>query len=171
MFAEDAKDAAPAGFPTPVKEHEWLRQFAGEWESECEATFGEGQPAITCQGSMTSRMLGEFWVVSESTAEMMGTKITAVQTIGFDPATSKYVGTWVDSMTSHMWKYEGSVDEATQTLTLEAEGPNFLAEGKTARFRDIYQFKSPDHIASSSQMQADDGAWTTFMTGSLRRKN
>jgi hypothetical protein len=168
LRADDA--AAPVGFPTAVKEHELLRKFVGEWESECQGTFGEGQPAFTCQGALTSRMLGDFWVVNESTTEMMGVKVTAVQTIGFDPATGKYVGTWVDSMTSHMWKYEGTLDEATQTLTLEAEGPNFMAEGKTAMFRDIYQFKTPDQIDASSQMQADDGTWTTFMSGSMRRK-
>jgi hypothetical protein len=124
-------------------------------------------------------MLGEFWVVSEyrgdwvvseNRGETGGTSMTAIQTIGYDPEKKKYVGTWVDSMTTFIWKYEGTVDESGKTLTLEAEGPNFMAAGKLAKFRDAYEFKSKDHIVATSSMQGEDGKWVTFMTGNLRRK-
>jgi hypothetical protein len=157
-------------FPTPEKEHEWLKQFVGEWESEAEASFGEGQPSIKCKGTMKSRMLGGFWVVSEAKADMMGMEMNSVQTIGYDAKSKKYVGTWVDSMMNHMWKYSGEVDDSGKKLILEAEGPNFLAGGKIAKFRDAYEFKSKDHIIATSAMQGDDGKWTTFMTGNIRRK-
>lgn len=160
----------PPKFPAPQKEHEWLKQFVGEWESEVEAAMGPGQPAIKCKGTMSSRMLGGFWVVSESKSDMMGMQMNSIQTIGYNPKTKKYVGTWVDNMLDHMWKYEGSVDAAGKLLTLEAEGPNFLVEGKTTKFRDAYEFKSKDHIVMSSSMLGDDGKWTTFMTGNIKRK-
>jgi len=80
------------------------------------------------------------------------------------------VGTWVDSVTSHLWKYEGTVDDSGKTLTLEAEGPNFMADGQTAKFRDVYTFKSKDHIIVRSSMQSEDGSWVQFMTSSYRRK-
>jgi hypothetical protein len=162
---------APPKFPGPEQQHEWLRQFVGEWESEAEGTAGPGQPAMKCKGTMRSRMLGGFWVISETNAEMMGTTMNAIQTIGYDPAKKKYVGTWVDSMMNHLWKYEGTVDATGKTLTLEAEGPNFFAEGKVTKFRDAYEFKSKDHIIATSSMLGDDGKWITFMTGNARRKN
>jgi hypothetical protein len=158
------------GLPQPQAEHEWLRQFVGEWETEGQALAAPGEPAMTCKGTMRSRMLGGFWVVSESQTEMTGASVKAIQTIGYDPEKKKYVGTWVDSMINHLWKYEGEVDETGKKLTLEAAGPNFLAAGKTAKFRDAYEFKSPDHIITTSQMQGDDGQWVTFMTGHARRK-
>jgi hypothetical protein len=40
-------------FPKPVKEHEWLEQFVGEWESEGEGSFGEH--TIKCKGQETVR--------------------------------------------------------------------------------------------------------------------
>ena len=116
------------------------------------------------------RMLGGFWVVSEMKIEAMGTQETALQTIGYDPQAKKYVGTWVDSMVNHMWKYEGTVDDSGKILTLKAEGPNFMVAGKLAKFRDVYEFKSKDEIATSSQMLGEDGKWVTFMTGTSRRK-
>src|SRR5690606_19546068 len=102
--------------------------------------------------------------------DAMGQPMNAVQTIGYDPEKKKYIGTWVDSMMHHMWKYEGEVDASGKKLTLEADGPNYLEPGKTSKFRDIYEFKSDDEIATSSQMQGPDGQWITFMTGTAKRK-
>lgn len=96
--------------------------------------------------------------------------MSGIQTIGYDPAKKKYIGTWVDSMMNHLWRYEGTVDGLGKTLTLEAEGPNFMGDGKMATFRDVYEFKSADHIAVSSMMLQQEGQWITFMTGDFRRK-
>ncbi len=155
--------------PKPQKEHEWLQQFVGQWETESEAFMGPDQPAVKCRGTMSARMLGGFWVISDVSGDAMGTQMAALQTIGYDAQAKKYVGTWIDSMANHMWKYEGTVDSAGKTLTLEAEGPNFMLDGKLAKFRDIYEFKSKDEIALTSQMLGDDGQWITFMTGVSKR--
>ena len=160
----------PPEMPKPVKEHEWLNQFVGEWESETEGQAGPDGPAMHCKGTMKNRMLGGFWVVSEVTNVMDGQEMTAVQTIGYDTEKKKYVGTWIDSMFNHMWKYEGWVDESGKKLVLEAEGPNMMAPGQTAKYRDSYEFKSPDHIVVTSEMQGEDGKWTTFMTGNAKKK-
>lgn len=157
-------------FPAAQQEHEWLKQFAGEWETESEGSMGPGQPVMKCKGTINSRMLGGFWVVSDLKSEMMGMSVNALQTIGYDGQLKKYVGTWVDSMMGYLWKYEGAVDPSGKILTLEAEGPNFMAEGKLTKFRDAYEFKSKDHVVMTSSMLGPDGKWTTFMTGNARRK-
>ena len=155
--------------PTPQKEHEWLEQFVGEWESEAEAVFAPGMPPIKCKGTETARKLGGFWIVAESESTPMDMPMSAVMTLGYDTEKKKYVGTWVDSMFNHMWKYEGTVDDAGKVLTLEAEGPNPLT-GKLGKFRDVTEFKSKDHKVLTSSMQGEDGEWVTFMTANYRRK-
>ncbi len=70
---------------------------------------------------------------------------------------------------NHLWHYEGTLDSKGKTLTLEAEGPDFADPSKTAKFRDSYEFKSPDHIIGTSSMQNQDGKWEVFMTGEFRR--
>ncbi len=159
-----------AQLPKPEKEHELLQLFVGQWDSESEASMGPGQPPMKCKGSMKSRMIGGFWVVSDMTGDMAGTTMTAVQTIGYDAEKKKYVGTWIDSMMNYMWKYEGTVDETGKILTLEAEGPNFMAAGKLTKFRDAYEIKSADHIVATSSMLTEDGKWIVFMTGNLTRR-
>jgi len=163
-----AQDAVDLSVPQP--QHQFLHQFVGEWETASEATIEPNQPPMKATGKMSTRMLGEFWAVSESTTEMMGTKVNAVQTIGYDPRSKKYVGTWVDSLMNHMWKYEGSVDQSGKILTLEAEGPSFTQADKLAKYRDLYEFQSKDQIHISSQMLDESGTWVTFVTGTAKRK-
>ena len=42
--------------------------------------------------------------------------------------------------------------------------------GKLTKFRDSYEFKSPDHIISTSEILGADGKWITFMSGESHRK-
>jgi len=170
LLATCALQAQEPKFPPPEKAHEWLQQMVGEWDAEMEAMAAPGQPAMKCKGTIQARSLGGYWVVSEMKADMMGKPMIGIQSIGYDPKTKKYVGTWVDSMSAHIWKYEGTLDESGKILTLEAEGPNFMLEGKMAKFRDVYEIKSKDEIKTSSGMQGDDGKWITFMNGISKRK-
>lgn len=170
LFAVAAAAQDQPKVPAPQKEHEWLQQFVGDWESEMEVNPGPTGEKSTCKGTAQTKSLGGFWVVTDVKSEMLGTPFTAVQTIGYDAKTKKYVGTWVDSMMNHMWKYEGSVDPTGKILTLEAEGPDMVHEGKTTLYRDIYEFKSKDHVVMTSTVKGEDGKWVTFMTGNSRRK-
>jgi hypothetical protein len=156
--------------PTPTKEHEWLKQFVGEWDTDMEATMAPGQPPMKCKGSMSSKAIGGFWVLNEITGDWMGTKTLGYLTIGYNLAAKKYVGTYVDSMTDHLWKYSGTVDSTGKTLTLEADGPSLIDPKKTCKFKDAYEFKSKDHIVATSTMQGDDGKWVVIMSGNIKRK-
>lgn len=156
-------------FPGPEKEHQWLQKFVGEWATTSKATMGPDQPPMECTGTIKSRMMGGFWVVNEIKISFQGDPMLALQTIGYDAAKKKYVGTWVDSATNHMWLYEGTIDESGKKLTLEAEGPNFMSEGKLTKFRDAYEFKTPNHIIVTSSMLGNDGQWITFLTGDAKR--
>ena len=158
-----------SAFPTPAQQHNWLQKFTGEWATESKATMIPGQPAMECHWKMSSRSLGGFWILNEMTGEMSGAPMTCIQTIGYDENKKKYVGTWIDSMTAFMWKYEGTVDPSNTTLTLNAEGPNFIEAGKLTQFQDVYEFTSADEILMSSRMLGPDGKWITFMSGSAKR--
>ncbi|REJ88008.1 MAG: DUF1579 domain-containing protein [Planctomycetota bacterium] len=164
-----AANAQLPDFPAPSEEHKWLEQFAGEWVTVSKtAEFGD-QPSMEHKGAMTSEMLGGFWAVNRFQGNTGGIEFKALQTIGYDAARKKYVGTWIDSMLDQLWNYEGELDESGKTLVLTAEGPNFFDGGKLTEFRDSYEFKSADLIITTSEIKGPDGKWFTFMTGEMTR--
>ena len=156
--------------PGPEKEHEWLKKFEGEWKTISKGKAGPDQPAMEITGKISSRMIGKLWVINEMNADFGGARMHGIQTVGYDPAKKKYVGTWVDSMMNHMWKYEGTVDESGNKLNLDARGPAAMSpDGKPGLYRDSYEFKTPDLIIVTSSAQNEDGEWVPFMTGEATR--
>jgi hypothetical protein len=154
----------------PEKEHQWLQQLVGEWEAESEAILAPGQPPMKCQGTESVRAIGGLWTVAETKNDFQGMQVTGVMTLGYDPQKKKYVGTWIDSMTNYLWKYEGALDEEGKILTLETEGPGHGDPGKLARFRETFEIKGQDHKVFTSSIQGEDGKWFTFLTTHYRRK-
>jgi hypothetical protein len=153
--------------PAPQKEHEWLNQFVGEWELESEMLLEPGKPPVKGKGTESVRSLGGFWIVSEMKGECLGFTVTGVMTVGYDPRTKKYVGTWVCSACDWLCHYEGSVDG--KTLTLHCEGPN-PTTGKTAKMKDVMEWKDKDTRVLTSSILGEDGKWTVFMTATAKRK-
>ncbi len=156
--------------PAPQKEHEWLKQLEGEWIVESEAVMAPGQAPIKGKGTEVVRSLGGFWTIGEIKSDFMGTPVTGFMTLGYDPQSKKYVGTWVASVDGHLWKYEGTVDASGKVLTLNTEGPNLAAPGKMAKMKDVIEIKNKDQKVLTSYMQNDDGKWVQFMTMNARRK-
>ena len=54
--------------------------------------MGPGQPPIESKGKIRSRKIGDLWLVSEMNTDMMGTPITALQTLDYDAKSKKYAG-------------------------------------------------------------------------------
>jgi hypothetical protein len=155
---------------TPEKEHRWLQQLVGAWTSEGEATMEPGKPAEKWKGTETVRSLGGLWILAEGQGEMPGGgTATTLMTLGYDPLKKRYVGTFIASMMTHLWVYDGALDAGERSLVLEAEGPSMAAEGKMARYRDVIEIKSDDHRVLTSHMLGDDGKWHHFMTANYRR--
>jgi hypothetical protein len=155
--------------PPPVKEHEWLNQFVGNWDYETEIFMDPTKPPMKVKGTEVVRSLGGFWIVADGKSEMMGKPFTSVLTLGFDPQSKKYVGTWVDSMGSTLWKYEGNVDSSGKILTLETEGPCPMKPGQLSKFREVTEWKSKDERVFTSNMLGDDGKWTMIVRVTSRR--
>ncbi|MGH8495895.1 MAG: DUF1579 domain-containing protein [Gammaproteobacteria bacterium] len=155
----------------PQKEHHWLQRLVGEWAYEIECSMGPGQPPFKSAGSETVRSLGGLWMVAEGQGEMPdGGAATTIMTLGYDPRKQRFTGTFIASMMTHLWVYDGALDAAGKVLTLDAEGPNFTADGKMTKFQDAIELRSDDHRVLTSRMLGDDGEWQEFVTAHYRRK-
>ncbi|MBO0698731.1 MAG: DUF1579 domain-containing protein [Zavarzinella sp.] len=155
----------------PQQEHHWLQKLVGEWTTEMQASMGPDKPPETFRGTETVRSVGGLWVVCDSRGEMPGggTAYT-MMTLGYDPAKKRFVGTFIGSMMTHLWVYDGQLDASGKVLTLDTEGPDFKTPGKLVRYQDIIEWKGDDHRVLSSQTPGEDGKWQQFMTAHYRRK-
>jgi hypothetical protein len=154
----------------PQKEHQWLQKLVGEWTYESEAPMEPGKPPEKCTGTENVRSLGGVWVLCEGRGEMPGGgTATTIMTLGFDQVKKRYVGTFIGSMMTNLWVYEGELDAASKVLTLDTEGPSFTAEGKIAKYKDAIEIKSDNHRVLTSNFLDDDGEWHHFMTANYRR--
>jgi Protein of unknown function (DUF1579) len=154
----------------PQKEHQWLDRFIGEWTSETEITMGPDQPPSKTKGTEVVRSIGGLWMVAEGEGEMPGGSTgKTMMTLGYNPQNDRYVGTFIGSMMTHLWIYNGSLDAAGKVLTLDTEGPNF-SQSSITKYKDIIEFISGDHRVMTSQILGDDGNWLQFMTAHYWRK-
>ena len=158
----------------PQKEHRWLEKLAGEWTYEGEATMAPGQSPEKFKGTESVRSLGGLWTLLEGQGQMPeGGPSTTLMSLGYDPQKKRFVGTFIGSMMTHLWIYDGELDAAGKVLTLHAEGPDMrpeAKEGKMVKYKDMIELKSDDHRVLSSHALGDDGKWHHFMTANYRRK-
>ena len=165
------KNQASMVWVEPYKEHHWLQKLVGEWTYETEVKMGPDQPPEKATGTESVRSLGELWILAEGQGEMCGADATTIITLGYDPQKQRYVGTWIGSMMSYLWLYDGELDAAKKVLTLNSDGPDMTVEGKMAKYRDVIEFESDDHRVMTSYVLGDDGQWQRFMTANYRRSN
>lgn len=164
----------------PVWAHHWLKRFVGEWEFESRCSPGPGQPDLVSIGRERVRMLGDLWLIGESTAEIPaahgGGSMDAVITIGFDPAKApggRFVGTWVGSPMTSMFVYEGELEGGQhgpcRVLPLRTIGPSFTDPAKLTDYIDVVELLDDSTRLLWSKTRGDDGQWHKFMEARYRR--
>lgn len=154
-----------------TKEHQWLQKLVGEWEYEINEPGKPGEAPEQCKGTETVRSLHGAWVVGEGRGNMGGGQDSITQiTLGFDPKKGRFVGTWVGSMMTHLWVYEGDLDASGKILTLNSTGPSFHDPGVSQPYRDIIEFVDDEHRLLRAETPNEQGEWKEFMRIPCRRK-
>jgi hypothetical protein len=153
--------------PTPQKEHHWLQRLVGEWTVEGECSLGPDQPPMKTTGKETVRSFGGLWTIGEGKGEP---GCDSIMTLGFDPQTKRFVGTFIAAEMTHLWPYNGTLDATGNVLTLDSEGPSIAGDGTMAKWQDSIEFLGEDHRTLSSQYLGPDGKWVPFMKAHYRRK-
>ena len=149
----------------PTTEHLWLQKLVGHWKFEGEAIMGLDNPPAKLTGTESVRSLGDIWIQAEGKGQcpVSGGDETTIVTLGYDPVKKRYVGSFIGSMMTFLWVYDGELNSAGNVLTLNSEGPSFADEEKIAKYRDIIEIKDDNHRVLSSKVLADDGKWHQIM--------
>ena len=155
----------------PQAEHAWLHKLVGEWTSEGECDMGPDQPKLKTAGISKVTSVGGLWIMDEGIGGMpVGDKDRSFMTLGYDPLKQKFVGTFIASMMTYLWIYEGSLDDSGKVLSLDCVGPDFGGGTELANYKDVIAFHSDDHRTLTAHVQAPDGTWKSFMTTHFHRK-
>ena len=147
--------------PKPGPEHEILKKHEGTWDLTMK--FG----GMETKGTVTYKMdLGGLWLVSALESDLGGQKFSGRGLDGYDAAKKKYVGVWVDSMSTSPLLMEGTYDKEKKTLTMSGDGPGM--DGKPVKFKSVSEMPDDDTINFSMYM--GDGKEPGFTITYKRKK-
>jgi hypothetical protein len=153
--------------PKPGPEHEVFKKDVGTWDATVEMMMPPEPPS---KGTETNVLgPGGLWLISDFKADtMMGAPFQGHGVSGWDPAKKKYVGTWVDSMSTSILVSEGTYDPATKTSTGTIEGPG--PDGKPMKIKAVTQYKDNDTRVFTMYMKGSDGKEAPSMRISYKRR-
>lgn len=137
-------------FPKPGPEHEHLKELEGTWDAVMDMG-GQKSKATATYKSICSGM----WLQSDFQGDLGGTKFQGHGLDGYDANKKKYVGVWVDSMSSAPMHFEGNYDPKTKLLVMTGEvaGP----DGKPQKFKNTTEHKDKDHFIFKMHMVDAEG--------------
>lgn len=155
--------------PIPAPEHKLLQTLLGSWTCEmvCKGPDGADAPPVT--GRAVARAIGPVWIVMEMSGGEANDQWSSLLTLGFDPDKGRFVGTFIASMMTWLWVYDGQLDAGTNTIQLDTQGPRFDGQPGQQAYVDHYQIVDRDTWILRSFTRTTDGLSAPFMTATYRR--
>jgi len=112
---ENFKKMAKPGAP-----HKLLAGLEGSWTTRTKAWMGGDKPVETTGTCVQKMILGGRYLQQEYSGEMMGESFSGINLIGFDNQSQKFVSTWIDTMSTGIYYFEGKASADGKTITQES---------------------------------------------------
>jgi hypothetical protein len=154
--------------PRPTAHHLAMKAAEGTWDAVVKS-YAPGQPPAESKGVEVNKIVaGGLWMQSDFTSQMMGMAFEGHGLFGFDPATGKHVGTWVDNVSASQSLPVGICKEGCKevTSTFELPGPG----GQAMKFREVSKQLDADHRHMAMWIQGKDGKDMLMMEISYTRR-
>ncbi len=149
--------------PRPGPDHKHLEQYVGTWD--CQVKMGEEMS----KGSSVYKMdLGGLWLTSHFEGEIAGTKFQGHGYDTYDVAKKKYIGVWMDSMTTQPMHMEGSLDKDGKTLTMIGDAPGM--DGKPMKVTNVTKFTDPNSFVFTMTGPGESGKESVILTITYKRR-
>jgi hypothetical protein len=106
---------------SPGAPHKMLAKLTGSWTTRTRAFMEPDKPPAEGAGTCEQKMIFDGrYLQQEYTGEMMGSPFHGINMLGYDNHTKKYVSTWIDSMSTGIYYFEGTASEDGKTITQES---------------------------------------------------
>jgi Protein of unknown function (DUF1579) len=130
----------------PGEQHKQLLKMVGKWNLALKSWMDPKAPPMETTGTAeTKALLGDRFVQTTVTSTMMGKPFAGVGISGYDKAKKKFVGTWMDSMSTGIMQAEGTADASGKVMTTQMTGTDPLT-GKPTRMRIVGRWESDDKM-------------------------
>ena len=95
---------------TPGESHKKLEALAGKWDVKVSSWMAPGKPPMESTGKSEAKMtLGGRFLEEHFEGTFMGQPFTGMGYTGYDNVQKKYVGTWMDSMSTGVMASSGKM--------------------------------------------------------------
>jgi len=101
----------------PNENHEFLKNFVGEWEVTTTAWMQPGAEPVFSKGSAKAEMIiGGLFLKADFKGAMFGQPFEGIQIMGYDNYQKKNISFWIDSSSTTFYLTEGSREEGTKKI-------------------------------------------------------
>lgn len=119
---EPAEEETLADLTIPGEPHELLEGTVGDWDLTIRIWTAPDTEPVETTGSATGRwILGERFVQTTYSGEVMGRAFEALKIEGFEKATQEYVTTWRDNLGTYTMIFRGKCGSTCVVRTMMAD--------------------------------------------------
>ncbi len=105
---------------TPGEPHKLLAKLEGSWTTRSRGWMEPGKPPVESTGSCDQKLiLDGRYLRQEYSGDMMGRPYTGINILGFNNHTKKYESVWIDSMSTAIYLFVGTVSRDGKVITQE----------------------------------------------------
>ena len=107
---------------TPGEPHKLLTKLEGSWSTRSKSWSDPGSPPRESTGSCERKLvLNGHYLQEVYSGDMMGMPFTGISLMGYNNHTKKYELTWADSLSTGIFKFEGTASRDGKTITQECQ--------------------------------------------------
>jgi hypothetical protein len=145
----DAMMQAMAKYGSPSPAHKILEKMAGKWSLIVKMWMDPAAPPTESKGTSQCEMtLGGRWLREEVHSEFMAQPFIGVGLTGYDNFRQRYVGVWMDNMSTAPMLSFGSANAAGTELTFVGTMDAPATGEKDKKFRNVLRWTGPDQLVT-----------------------
>jgi len=130
----------------PGAEHKMFEECVGTWDAEVKIWMkGLGsEPAVSKGTSENKMILGGRYLQQDFTGEMMGQPFVGTGFTGYDNFKKRYVGSWIDNMSTVLATMEGVADKNGKSVTMWGKMDDPMTGEKGKKIKYVTHFVDKD---------------------------
>ena len=152
-----AADSHVAEMSAPTEQHKRFELFAGTFKAELKMWMGPGDPIVSTGVLTSTLVLGGRFLQQVFKGDPGAGSVPVFEGRGFwgfNKATNKYEGFWIDTASTEMQTEVGEVDTAGRVWTMVGEITD--PKGNTLKKRSVITLEDNDHHKMEMFFSAPD---------------